>query len=364
MKQFFQTKKLLLIFVAVLIALFALGGVYSNYMTDRIIYHELSELFPEATAFHAFVPETIADEESFVRAYHVFDKQTPIGVVYVVAAQGKMGKLEIAYGVNLDSDKVTGVKVLTQNETPAYYSRLSSAFYQQFQNYSFDQLNMTISTVAGATLSSTAFQLGLVAARLQYAADYDFEIPNAVVLIHSLTRNLDLATLVAKPFFANITDLVTGETMDVSLSATYDFVAVETNGATQPSSGVLAELKTTAARDYASLKQTFASAYDAGSRTLTISTKGYGTSGILVTLVLNPTLDGVESYLLNSQESYGESGEVDEAYLPTPGVEAHLLDDYMADQAFAAVAGATYTSQGMQRLFDFLNQIFSENGGN
>lgn len=364
MKNFFQTKKLLLIFVAVLIALFALGGIYSNYMTDRITYHELSDLFPEATAFHAFVPETIADEDTFVRAYHALNKQATIGVVYVVAAQGKMGNLEIAYGVNLDTDKVTGVKVLTQNETPEYYSRLSNAFYQQFANYSFDQLNMTISTVAGATLSSTAFQLGLVAARLQYAADYDFEIPNAIVLINSLTYNLDFSTIVAKPILANITDLLTGETLDVSLSATFDFVAVETAGKEAPSASVLAELKTTAGRDYTAFARTVATAYDPLTRTLTVKTRGYAASGILATIVFNDAFSAIEDASFASTESYDQSHDYDMTYGAAPGVENHLFDVYEAGQELSAVAGATFTSNGMIALFDYLDLLIQENGGN
>lgn len=364
MKTFFRTNRLILIVSLLLALLFAAGGAYSNYMTDRITFHQFNDLFPTATAFHAYTPETIADEETFVEAYHAMNKQTMIGVVYVVFAQGKMGNLTIAYGVDTASDKVVGVKVVSQNETPEYYSRLSNAFFQQFGNYSFDQLNMTISTVAGATLSSGAFQLGLVAARAQYALDFDFEIPSAVVLINSLTYNLDLATIVAKPILANITDLLTGETIDVSLSATFDLVAVETAGKDAPSAAVLAELKSTAQRDYIAFSRTVATGYDALTRTLTVKTRGYAAAGILATIVFNETFDAVNSGSFVSVETYDQSHDYDMAFGAAPGIENHLYGLYAADQAVSAVAGATYTSNGMIALFGYLDQILAGNGGN
>lgn len=364
MKAFFQTNRLILLVSLLLVGLFAAGGVYSNYMTDRITFHQFSDLFPTATSFHAYTPETIADEESFVAAYHALNKKDMIGVVYVVSAPGKVGNLSIAYGVDPASDKVTGVKVVSQNETPEYYSRISNAFFQQFANYSFDKLNMTISTVAGATLSSNAFQLGLVAARAQYALDFDFEIPSAVVLINSLTYNLDLATIAQKPILANITDLTTGDTLDVSLSATFDFVAVETAGKVTPSAAVLAELKTTAQRDYLAFARTVATGYDALTRTLTVKTRGYAAAGIVATIVFNEALDGITSGSFVSVETYDQSHDYDMGHGSAPGIENYLYGRYAADQTVSAVAGATYTSNGMIALFGYLDQILTGNGGN
>jgi uncharacterized protein with FMN-binding domain len=364
MKAFFQTNRLILMVTLLLVGLFAAGGAYSNYMTNRITFHQFSDLFPNAISFHAYTPTTIADEESFVAAYHAMDKKDMVGVVYVVAAQGKVGNLLIAYGVDVAMDKVTGIKVVSQNETPEYYSRLSNSFFGQFANYSFDKLNMTISTVAGATLSSNAFQLGLVAARAQYALDFDFEIPSAVVLINQLVYNLDLATIAQKPILANITDLTTGETIDVSLSATFDFIAVETAGKAAPSAAVQAELKTTAQRDFGAFARTVATGYDALTRTLTVKTRGYAAVGIVATIVFNETLDGVVSGSFVSVETYDQGHEYDMAHGSAPGIENYLYGRYAANQTVSAVAGATSTSNGMIALFGYLNQILTGNGGN
>ncbi|MCK7485816.1 MAG: FMN-binding protein [Bacillus subtilis] len=218
MKAFFQTKRLILIVSLLPAPLFAAGGAYSNYMTDRITFHQFSDLFLTATEFHPFTPETIADEETFVGAYHAMNKQTMIGVVYVAFAQGKMGNLSIAYGVDIASDKVVGVKVVSQNETPEYYSRLSNAFFQQFGNYSFDRHSTCRSRRSPARRCpaprSNSDWLRHGRSTLWTSIS---KSPSAVVLINSLAYNLDLATIVAKPILANITDLLTGETIDVSL---------------------------------------------------------------------------------------------------------------------------------------------------
>ncbi|MCK7486973.1 MAG: hypothetical protein MZU97_16810 [Bacillus subtilis] len=170
--------------------------------------------------------------------------------------------------------------------------------------------------------------------------------------------------MVAKPILANIADLLTGETMNVSLTAQFDFVAVESVGATIPAAAVLAELKATAQRDYSSFARTYATAFDPTLRTLVVKTRGYNAAGILVTLTLNETLDAVTSYTVVSVESYDHSDEYDQAYGAAPGIESHLLDQYIDTDPFAAVAGATVTSTAMQRLFDYLNLLLSGNGGN
>jgi hypothetical protein len=363
MKTFFANNKLVLAISAILVAIFVIGGFYSGYMTNRITFHQYADLFADATAVEAFAPETV-DEDVFVAAYKVYEQKTLVGVVYVVSVAGRMGNLQIAYGIDVLTDQTTGVKVLDQKETPEYYGRIGSAFFNQFNAYSFDQLNMQIATVAGATVSSTAFQTGLVAAREQYARDFDFVIPNAIVQINSIAYNTDFATLVAKPILANITDLVTGETMDVSLTALFDLVAVETNGASIPSAAVLTELKATAQRDYLDYARTYATSFDPMLRTLVVKTRGYDGAGILVTVTLNEALDAVTDYSVGSAESYDQSHDYDQSYGVAPGVENHLFDQYLADATFAAVAGASTTSHAMQRLFGFLDQLLNGNGGN
>ncbi|MCK7486972.1 MAG: FMN-binding protein [Bacillus subtilis] len=140
----------MLAIVAVLVAIFILGGAYSNFMTKQITFHQYADLFENATSVDAFVPEEV-DEDAFVAAYQVYRQKTLIGVIYVVSAAGRIGDLQIAYGIDIQTHKTTGVKVIAQSETPEYYNRIGAAFFNQFQNYSFDQLNMQIATVAGAT---------------------------------------------------------------------------------------------------------------------------------------------------------------------------------------------------------------------
>jgi uncharacterized protein with FMN-binding domain len=363
MKTFFATNKLKLIISAILVAIFVLGGFYSGYMTKQITFHQYADLFPNATSIEAFVPEAI-DEDVFVGAYQAFEQKTLIGVVYIVLAAGRVGNLQIAYGIDVLTHQTTGVKVLEQSETPEYYNRIGSAFFNQFKDYSLDQLNMQIATVAGATVSSTAFQTGLVSAREQYARDFDFVIPNAILLINSVEYNTDFATLIAKPILANITNLLTNETMVVSLTALFDFVAVETVGATVPAAEVLSELKATAQRDYINYSKTYATSYDANLRSLVIKSRGYDGSGIFVTLTLNEALDAVVSYTVVSAESYDQSHDYDQAYGAAPGIENRLMNQYLADAPFAAIAGATITSNAMQRLFVYLDQLLDGNGGN
>ena len=78
--------------------------------------------------------------------------------IYLVNETGNGGKINIE--VVLNDDKVISYKVLSHNETKAYYSKIEESNYIQKLVENSDKLN-SVDTVSGATISSSALKKAL-----------------------------------------------------------------------------------------------------------------------------------------------------------------------------------------------------------
>ena len=84
-------------------------------------------------------------------------------VAYEVVAMGYKGEIGVMVGFNLENDKLTGIGILTHQETPGLGARVSeAAFTDNFKNRSLSETfkvkkdNGIIDAVSGATISSRA----------------------------------------------------------------------------------------------------------------------------------------------------------------------------------------------------------------
>lgn len=382
---------LLLLFVAV----FALGGVFSRYMTEQIaIRSELREqenqngadlavirqMFDGDITISAFTPASVS--KSYVlangsdysptieKAFQVKSGSDVIGVVYYVVSYGRQPDLKLAFGFDTVNNTTKGVVVLSQDETPFYYSLLNAAFFAQFDGANLADVGFGVDGVAGATYSSTGFALAWLYAREVYAVDFAFSIPTVSLTLVDLKYNFEPETFVASPFVA---DIVYGEgdvSASVYLSPTFDYVGI-VGGGTDLSGDEQAYLKSLASQDGSVSATAHFISFDAGTRVLVMGVKGFANEPITVTMTLNVALDGIESYSVVSEQSYDDEYNMDDYGNyeggPVPAVENYFMNQYQTTGVVPidSVAGASQgTSPAMRTLIGLLDLFLNHlNGG-
>ncbi len=198
MKKFLSKSGAWIVMTILLVLIFVFGTLYSLYMTNQISVHEYEAYlvyYQDASKAEGFdttaveasyqIPGTTGDENMFTptldRSIKVYSDDEVIGEIYVITSHGNADGLEILVAISTETDSVENIAVLSQNETDdsnRYYGSLTDAnFFDQFAGLSFDTPDITLDTVAGATKSCEGFEIAIEYARLQYAADFGFVIP-------------------------------------------------------------------------------------------------------------------------------------------------------------------------------------------
>jgi electron transport complex protein RnfG len=156
---------------------------FTNATTEPIIAENeqaqleaaLKELLPEAESFEPL----IEGEKEF---YVATKGGKNVGVVAVFPQKGFGGEMQLALGVNADSE-VTGFKVLQHSETPGLGSRITEPeFADQFVGKSIKddfQVGKDIQAISGATISSRSVAGGLKLV----AAEIDQKLSGGQVMI-------------------------------------------------------------------------------------------------------------------------------------------------------------------------------------
>ncbi|MDP3131046.1 MAG: hypothetical protein Q8N15_06940, partial [Bacillota bacterium] len=239
-----------------------------------------------------------------------------------------------------------------------------TAFFAQFENKALDDIALTVDAVAGATYSSKSFEIALLFAREQYAADFGFEIPTIVMTLNSVAYNLDPTTFVAMPFIADVTYGEDDTNVVVYLDSTFAYAGLVSG--LEPAADVKSAIEAYASNAGTVSANVSFVAYDADSRELVMRSRGYSFDAITVTFVINATLDGIVSYEVDSDESYHEDYNelYNHALGEAPYVENHMIDQYLADEVtIDGIAGASVTSAAMQKLIALLDLFLIEIGG-
>jgi electron transport complex protein RnfG len=111
------------------------------------------------------------DEEAEGKTYYIaYDIEgNRVGYIFPAAAQGYGGEIKMFVGLDLNKD-ITGVKIVSQSETPGLGSQIAEVKYgektpwftSQFKGLSMSRLNFdNIQAVTGATVSSRAVLEGV-----------------------------------------------------------------------------------------------------------------------------------------------------------------------------------------------------------
>ncbi|MDA3932667.1 MAG: FMN-binding protein [Tenericutes bacterium] len=386
MKEFLNKKGLIIVLSTLLLIVFVFGGMYSRYMTNQIDVNEqnryetsLLELVNDGVTLEYFDAEGVdksyhtpgSEDEyspSLLDSYKVMDdSNVETAVIYVIETIGISAGFVAAYAISVDDDQLLAVKVISHNETDnqdnRYFNRLNDAFFNQFTNKDLDVIDFSVDTIAGATLSSLALDIGMKYARELYAADYAFEIINVILEINSLNYNYDLDTINEFSFIAEITFDEDDKTAIVHLDT--DFNYIDTSSGDEVTQGVIDALPVFVSKTHILCLDVTIEGYDETTRELSISVNGYSLASVKMIILINSALDAVENVtFISSDESYdyshGYSGsgvpEVEQGYIDGFNSQGVILDE---------TAGATVTSHAMGRAIEWIKSLeIALNGGN
>ena len=378
MKNFFTKNLSVLIISLVLVIIFVFGGMYSRYMTDQLPIHErdnqILSIVGDGDEVVVFEVEQLekeyADPENeesmyqpqLVESYKVLKDSEEYAVVYVIASMGKNDGVVVAYAIEIETKILLNIEVLDNSETPDYYNRLNDSFFSQLNDKDLDDPVFKLDAVAGATLSSKAFEVGMKYARELFGRDFDFEVPNLPYEIIDLSRNFDGETLVEKPF---IIDMVWGE--DNTVFKAYmnnDFNVVEVIEGTEPTSEYIDLLATVLPNTDLVDAKTFITAYDSTTKMITIESVGFGGDVIIVTAEFNAELNAFVNMTIQANQSYDQS--YDYSGGNPPAVENAYKNAFLEDGTIIdGFAGATVTSDAMDRILTLAKEVLvAWNGGN
>ncbi|SES64082.1 electron transport complex protein RnfG [Methanococcoides vulcani] len=125
----------------------------------------LAELMPQAAEFEAVYGDEIINDEGDREILYYRAKDSSgnlIGYAFFRQHPGAQGLLEVAGGVDVSFNEVTGMSVMSHTETPGLGSKITEpAFRDQFKNVKVADLSLSksggaIDSITGATISSQA----------------------------------------------------------------------------------------------------------------------------------------------------------------------------------------------------------------
>lgn len=386
MKNFMIKHGMILVLSLMILVVFVIGGMYSNYMTNQIDVHvqeryeqAIIQMIEKGNSIEKFEPASVNKEyiaastgESYqpklIDAFKVLDSQKrAIAYVYVIETIGNSEGLKIAYAIDPSTDRLINIQVITHNETVSvegqYYLKLNDRYFRRFENKDLDVIDFKVDTISGATYTTQAFDVGMKYARELYAADTDFEIITVLLEINSLSYNYDLLTVNEYPFIAEITFGLENNTAVIGLNNTFNYVS--TISGTDPTTSEIEAMRqfvTTANLINTNVK---IQSFDDENDVLRVSVSGFSSTGVTIDIQLNASLDTVlDIVFVSTSESY----EYGDGYVgsPAPAVENDFINEYNASgNIIDSVAGATVTSNALIRLLQWVENLETElNGGN
>ncbi len=119
----------------------------------------LKEVMPQANKF-----EAIKDKEEIIYYKALDINNKLVGTVFKATAKGYSSNIETLVGMFLNGT-INTIKVINQNETPGLGTRIQEVdetkgkqpwFQAQFNNKSVKDLDSSVQTITGATISSSA----------------------------------------------------------------------------------------------------------------------------------------------------------------------------------------------------------------
>lgn len=170
MKENFKLGGILLIIT--MIAGFLLG--FANDLTkeaiienSKISKEDLNYIMPEAEKIQDLTNIELEEEGNIKEAYEALKGNDVVGYVLKVTSKGFHGAVDFVIGISSNEDKVTGIKVLSHNETPGLGAKITEEkFTSRFKDKPIDNYlevvkvtpskDNEVEAISGATSSSKA----------------------------------------------------------------------------------------------------------------------------------------------------------------------------------------------------------------
>ena len=140
----------------------------------------MQEVYPDADSFEQDATFDTGDIQEIRLAMR---DGTAVGAVYTVSLYGYDGKITFLVGFELESQEVTGVRILSHTETPGLGANITQmSFLERFEGAPADRSlelvktppseDYEIQAVTAATVSSAAVTNGVNTAREHFIGNY------------------------------------------------------------------------------------------------------------------------------------------------------------------------------------------------
>lgn len=181
------------LFLLLIAGIAGLGIAYVNQMTAPLIEEQLVnekvnsllEVFPEGDSIRDETEKYLdSDADPVLKGLHVaYEDNNMVGVIYLVEPFGYNGAIQLMAGFDLATQKITGIKVLSQSETPGLGANAEEPFFaERFQGKSIENPieivkqepvgDNQVLAITSATITSKAVASGVNAARAHFMENF------------------------------------------------------------------------------------------------------------------------------------------------------------------------------------------------
>lgn len=183
----------LALFLMLIAGISGLGLSYVNGLTSPLITKQMikekndsmREVFPagervvdETATYLAGTADPVIKEITIAYA-----GEKPAGVIYLVQTKGYSGPISLLAGFDIDSKKLTAIKVLSQSETPGLGAKAKDAnFRERYRNKQAavplevvktpPTKDNQVQAITASTITSRAVTLGVNRAREHFVASF------------------------------------------------------------------------------------------------------------------------------------------------------------------------------------------------
>ncbi|MDD2400739.1 MAG: RnfABCDGE type electron transport complex subunit G [Clostridia bacterium] len=166
---------------------------YVNGITDPLIEQQNAE--KKQSSFNDVYPgaDDVKDEskkyitndsDEVVKEVNIaYKSNIPVGVIYTVKPNGYNGKIEMLVGFDINSKKITAIKILSQSETPGLGANSKESFFSdRFKGLNAESSieivkkesvqDNEVLAITAATITSKAVASGVNVARQHFISNF------------------------------------------------------------------------------------------------------------------------------------------------------------------------------------------------
>ena len=172
------------------------------------------------------------DGTKIIERFNALKGNELVGVVYIGETKGWEDGLQVAFGINAKTHKITGSKIVAYNESQEFYEALTlSNFFDQFDNKDMSEYIMNVALVTGPTPrtgdtgvvapdTSRGIEKIMLLAREQYSVDTVFEMPSGIRFV---SKDLDYTNIDQFNYVLKLGDT----NINVVVNKDYEIVSID-----------------------------------------------------------------------------------------------------------------------------------------